>query len=153
MIALCKLFHLAAVLTVLSLSDGFPFNSRYLQKSGHSLDFIHQKGSSDKVLRASSDGIESVSVTSPESDGLKQLQPPSEPHQFDISLAVILAGYSFEAYNEQVNLSSYAFVERRSMCPKIVLMWDVIGHSVAVIIRRLSYFYCCKPGRRSNIQD
>lgn len=96
MFVLCSLLYLSSVLTLLSNSDAFLSHGRYQQKAGHS---FHKKFSYDNVLYSSRSETASTSVTSPESDG--SIHSPS-PHQFDISLAVILAGYSFEAYNEPV---------------------------------------------------
>lgn len=43
--------------------------------------------------------VDDVVLEEPESNSLKS---DEEDIKFDLSLAVILAGYSFEAYNEQV---------------------------------------------------
>jgi hypothetical protein len=105
MIALCNLFQLLSALTTLSNSDAFLFNSRYQQKPGHSVAHIRHKSPFDNLLHSSNSEVENVPVTLPETDESQLWKPDSTPHDFDISLAVILAGYSFEAYNEPVRSS------------------------------------------------
>lgn len=99
MFALCSLVYLSSVLTLLSNSDAFLSHGRFQQVPGRPFACLHKKFSYDNVLYSSGSEIDSTSVTSPVSD-VSKMSP--SPYQFDISLAVILAGYSFEAYNEPV---------------------------------------------------
>lgn len=130
----CSFLYLSLVLTLLSNSDAFLFHGRYQQKSGHTFASLQKQFSYSNVLHSSGSEIASTSVTSPESDG--SIHSPS-PHQFDISLAVILAGYSFEAYNEPVTplnwcRDDFRWVHKHGS--ENLLFSDVTDHCATVIL-------------------
>lgn len=97
-------------------------------------------------LAASKNIIEREGAPAPESslpsrvEERRQQQPTSAPVKFDISLAVILAGYSFEAYNEPVSHTLYYLGEdcnsRCELLERIAMM--IIQHLFPSTIKRLS---------------